>query len=115
MTTYTEQLQSEAWQQKRLEKLASVGYRCEECGKSEPLDIHHKVYTFPLGQEPLNALEALCKDTCHPFRHDGREFKPCWNCGDLVMMRYHVHPIRQYLWRDEYCPCGCMKCWRLEP
>jgi 5-methylcytosine-specific restriction endonuclease McrA len=63
---YLQYMQSLAWYAKRREKLASVGNRCERCGKSGKdvvLEIHHLSYRH-LGNEPLEDLQALCF-ACH--------------------------------------------------
>lgn len=64
---YFEYLKTDHWQAKRLEKLVSVSYRCEECGRRRATCVHHLSYDN-LGNEPLSDLLGLCK-WCHEELH----------------------------------------------
>lgn len=65
---YKGYLRSPAWQAKRRERLALDGYRCQECGTSEQLDVHHLIYR-PWGTEGMTDLLTLCRDH-HYSRHE---------------------------------------------
>lgn len=61
-------LRSDHWKKKRLEKLKSVHFCCEQCHVPRfPLDVHHKTY-IRKGEEELNDLLALCRQ-CHELEH----------------------------------------------
>ena len=47
--------------------------RCEGCGLTYPLAVHHVKPMAEGGEEypPLDGLKALCRD-CHRFEHRGR-------------------------------------------
>jgi hypothetical protein len=60
-------LKSPHWMKVRSIKLASVGNKCESCGLSGPLDVHHKHYKT-IRKEKNRDLLALCR-TCHQFEH----------------------------------------------
>ena len=60
-------LNSEHWHQLRQKKLAQMGYRCQRCGSSEHLDVHHLNYNY-LGNERLFDLQVLCR-SCHKLEH----------------------------------------------
>lgn len=61
-------LQSDKWRTKRLERLAIDGCRCQSCGATGPLEVHHKTYKN-LEHEPMSDLVSLCRD-CHQDVHD---------------------------------------------
>jgi 5-methylcytosine-specific restriction endonuclease McrA len=55
--------QTERYRRLRALALAAVGYRCERCGGSGRLELHHKHYAT-LGRESLRDVEMLCRK-CH--------------------------------------------------
>jgi len=65
---------SKEWKQARLQKLAEVSYRCEECSKIAE-EVHHKVAVKITNFHDINItinrsnLIALCKD-CHNKVHN---------------------------------------------
>lgn len=65
--------------EQRREVLARDGYRCQQCGSSGPLCVHHVVYRSDGGSDDLDNLATLCVE-CHTDKHqpDG------WN----ALMRY---------------------------
>jgi len=65
---YSSYINSEAWKEKRKERLRFAGRRCELCNRSSDLDVHHRTYER-LGDEKLNDLIVLCS-TCHRQFHD---------------------------------------------
>jgi len=60
---YQEYIGSLMWYLKTLEVFERAGGKCEKCGKSGMIEVHHKTYDH-LGDEPLEDLIALCHD-CH--------------------------------------------------
>ena len=63
-----EYLQSAHWHDVRANKLAEVGYYCEQCGQRDSiLDVHHLDYER-LGFELSSDLEVLCRE-CHQLQH----------------------------------------------
>jgi hypothetical protein len=65
----------------RREVIKRAHGKCEECGRREPLELHHRTYTHPcfdwgdhslpiFGLETTDNLVALCRE-CHRSRHVG--------------------------------------------
>jgi 5-methylcytosine-specific restriction endonuclease McrA len=46
------------------------GWRCQDCGSSKDLQVHHLVKRSKLGDDILDNLIALCA-SCHMQRHGG--------------------------------------------
>jgi 5-methylcytosine-specific restriction endonuclease McrA len=69
---YSIYLNSNYWQRLRAEKLDSVGHKCERCGTTKTLQVHHKTYYRNgediLYHETLDDLECLCR-ACHEQHH----------------------------------------------
>jgi hypothetical protein len=59
---------SSAWRGKRNGALRNANYRCERCGSSDRLHVHHKTYVRFRDEVPGD-LEVLC-EACH-FTHHG--------------------------------------------
>jgi len=60
---YREYMHSDAWQQHRLAKLEAAKWRCECCGETDRLSVHHLTYKR-IGHERTDDLIVLCK-SCH--------------------------------------------------
>ena len=60
---YREYLRSPEWKKKRLRVIRKAHHRCENCGGTYRLEVHHKTYER-LGQERMSDLQCLCHD-CH--------------------------------------------------
>jgi len=58
---------SPIWKSVRLWALERAGNKCEKCGASFPLEVHHKTYTH-LGKEEPRDLIVLCQE-CHEKEH----------------------------------------------
>lgn len=65
---YAEYLKSEAWRAKREDAFRHYGRKCDRCGSTRNLHIHHLSYAR-LGREEMEDLQVLCHD-CHEKRHD---------------------------------------------
>jgi 5-methylcytosine-specific restriction endonuclease McrA len=67
--TYQQFLQSAYWKDVRLQVLKRDGYRCQECGRRQRLQVHHLTYRHH-GKEGryLQDLVTLCKN-CHRSHH----------------------------------------------
>lgn len=65
-------MQSDEWRHIRGLRLDIAGHRCEQCGTTEDLQVHHLTYERFGGDENMQDLQALCK-TCHERAH-GRTF-----------------------------------------
>jgi len=63
---------SPQWRSKRRQKLTEKKYRCERCGKTRHLHVHHLSY-LNLYNEPLSDLQVVCRD-CHPIADAIREY-----------------------------------------
>ena len=60
---YIAYMQSDEWRSTRRIALTRAGNRCESCGESHGLEVHHLTYKR-LGHELPNDLRVLCED-CH--------------------------------------------------
>ena len=69
---YQEFMASDEWKHIRSLKLDLASHRCETCGGTERLDVHHLTYDRFGGDELLTDLRVLCRE-CHQTVH-GREF-----------------------------------------
>jgi 5-methylcytosine-specific restriction endonuclease McrA len=67
--TYQEYLLSELWCKKREWILECFNYKCQKCGTTINLQVHHKDYTN-VGNEKLRDVIVLCKH-CHKEEHHG--------------------------------------------
>ena len=68
---YNDYLRSDDWKHVRRLKLEFAGNRCERCGATDELHVHHLTYER-FGNENLTDLQVLCKP-CHNRAH-GRTF-----------------------------------------
>lgn len=64
---YITYLESQQWRAKRNELFAVRGKKCEDCGATQRLHVHHLTYKN-LFNEPLEDLQVLCH-SCHKKRH----------------------------------------------
>ena len=53
--TYRGWISSKQWRRKRAKRIARAGFKCERCGRSGRLEVHHKTYDN-LGQEIKTAF-----------------------------------------------------------
>lgn len=67
---YVDYLASPEWQAKRRRALMLAGHKCEVCGATKGLEVHHLSYEY-LGEEDDSDLVALCK-TCHVIADERR-------------------------------------------
>jgi hypothetical protein len=90
---YIDYLQSEAWNQKRLERLQLDGYICQDCGAvDKALDVHHTSYDN-FRNEPMCDLISLCR-RCHNYRH-GKIQIAFFNCPTcLEFLPISIQKIR---------------------
>jgi 5-methylcytosine-specific restriction endonuclease McrA len=58
---------SKQWKELRKLVYADRGYKCEACGGTNKLHVHHKTYEN-FGNESIDELELLCS-SCHRKRH----------------------------------------------
>ena len=65
---YQAYLKTPEWKAIRLLVINERKGKCERCGSTEKLEVHHKTYKN-LFNEPLEDLELLCK-VCHTKHHN---------------------------------------------
>jgi hypothetical protein len=66
---YSEYLDSPHWQEVRRDALRRADYRCERCGRTRGLDVHHKKGRYnTVGHETPGDVEVLDHD-CHALEH----------------------------------------------
>ena len=58
---YKAYLNSEHWRQKREEALIASGYKCQKCGTTHNLQVHHKTYENICNEDVENDLVVLCE------------------------------------------------------
>jgi hypothetical protein len=96
---YAEYLWSLSWRRKRKRKIREQRYTCEWCGRQQRdfieydsrgfvrpfvrLEVHHKTYAVPLGQETLSDLECLCTQ-CHPLADMARVLRIDRRCRRVL-------------------------------
>lgn len=68
---YERFLRSKEWQNWRMVAIDMAGSRCQQCGREEELEVHHKTYVRFGGQERLSDLAVLCA-SCHSRVHAKR-------------------------------------------
>jgi len=67
---YRDYLNTPEWNEKRLLILERAGHKCEQCGGTHKLQVHHKTYERR-GDEWPSDLIALC-DPCHVACHPSK-------------------------------------------
>jgi len=67
--SYSEKLRDERWQHKREFILDRADNKCEDCGSSSRLEIHHcyYMYGYEPWEYPFDSLRCLCR-SCHEKR-----------------------------------------------
>ena len=63
-------LDSQAYEQLRLQILERDSWRCQNCGSMQHLEIHHKEFRSHSGDHSEENLITLCEQ-CHRFLHSG--------------------------------------------
>lgn len=68
--SFKQQLQDARWRLKRKSAIAHAKYKCQECGASGRLDVHHLYYVKgkKMWQYPFKALKVMCRE-CHKKWH----------------------------------------------
>lgn len=89
--TYAAYIGSDLWRERRALRLEKDGHRCQGCGSTEDLHVHHKTYER-LGCELPDDTVTVCED-CHGFIH--REHKrtrrrPLAEVTDAVLAQIKV-------------------------
>ena len=71
---YTQYLKSDAWQEKRLQRMAIDGGRCQFCGSrgtaDNPLETHHFNYRNLFHEDIYKDIVTACR-SCHKMIHCG--------------------------------------------
>lgn len=69
-------LDGPVWAKKKEQRLLLAQYKCDDCGASDGLEVHHKTYERYPGQELMEDLAVVCPG-CHAKRHhDNPGLKP---------------------------------------
>lgn len=64
---YQAYLESDEWKNKRIQLFILRGNKCEKCGSSKHIQVHHKTYKR-IFNEKLSDLMVVCGD-CHQKIH----------------------------------------------
>lgn len=67
---YIRYLESVAWEKRRERSLMLADHRCQDCGATENLEVHHLNYDW-LGEEADEDLRVLCRP-CHEIADQRR-------------------------------------------
>jgi hypothetical protein len=70
---YRKYIQSFEWRQKALAAKKYYGNKCQECGHTENLEVHHLDYPNSLYKERYCDVKVLCKRSCHRIADSTRE------------------------------------------
>jgi 5-methylcytosine-specific restriction endonuclease McrA len=62
-------LPPDAYERVRLEVLNRDGWKCQNCGSSGNLQVHHQVFRSQAGDDSEFNLITLC-NSCHSNEHD---------------------------------------------
>lgn len=81
---YWEYIKSDLWKQRRYAALERADFRCELCGETDNLNVHHLTYER-LGNEDPHDLMVICGG-----HHWMEHFSPY---GKLVVKTIKVKPI----------------------
>ncbi len=65
---YEEYMKTDAWNNKRMERIKMDGYKCQLCGSAKNLCVHHITYDR-IGCEKMDDLITVCKK-CHEKLHE---------------------------------------------
>lgn len=69
LVNYQDFLNTPYWEYIRKRKFEQTDYKCEECGATEDLQVHHETYEHHYREHLyLNDLSTLCRN-CHERRH----------------------------------------------
>jgi len=66
---YLKYLASDQWNEIKAAIITKRGYKCEKCGSTKWIQLHHKNYDFELGKEKAEELILLC-NKCHKDLHN---------------------------------------------
>jgi 5-methylcytosine-specific restriction endonuclease McrA len=58
---YEKYLFTPEWNERRQAALKKASYRCQVCNSPDWLDVHHRHYGSPRGQERVSDLTVLCR------------------------------------------------------
>ncbi len=86
-----QRLDAKSYEVLRLQVLGRDGWKCQNCGRRDQLQTHHKEFRSHSGDDSEENLITLCAD-CHEFVHGGR-FSPSPVFG-LITQRsvVQIHP-----------------------
>ena len=85
---YDEYMQSLAWEEKRQEAICRAGHKCQSCGRTRDLEVHHLHYNTLFDERPED-LQVLCV-RCHKIADEQRGRKARYAAGlnTFAMKKY---------------------------
>ena len=83
---YLNYLQSETWKKRRYAALERVEFKCELCGETDSLEVHHLTYNR-LGNEDPGDLIVICKG--HHWIEDTKRKEP----GRITEQQQIIKPV----------------------
>lgn len=90
---YYAYLNDPVWKAVRVKRLKLDGFKCEKCGSTEVLQVHHRTYQNWGGQEKMEDLITLCKK-CHMLLHKLLDDRPLVSVENMTR-RFMGEPIRK--------------------
>jgi hypothetical protein len=69
--TYAQYIASDAWRERRAQQIEKDSRRCQGCGSTDDLHVHHRTYDR-LGAEAPGDIVTVC-EVCHGFIHQEQE------------------------------------------
>ena len=81
---YLAYMASAEWRQTAAAAKSRAGYRCERCGATGRLEVHHRTYDR-LGREWPEDLQVLCP-SCHAIARDEPKRSSCAGSAGLIQL-----------------------------
>lgn len=94
--SYRQYMGSAYWKKRKLLYWSKHGKTCAICQKKEGVTLHHKRYDVKYGDEPDDALVALCQFHHHSF-HESNELKTNMVKATDIYVKEASHTHKQFI------------------
>lgn len=100
--SYKQYLQSDHWKALRAKKLELAGRKCNRCGRTDHLEVHHLRYRRHWLDCDVNDLEVLCGN-CHSNHHEQEKIDAPFEAQAEAHFRRRIPPENlKWLRRTSY-------------